>query len=182
MNNKKKTMRRLAGGIAAVILLIGCLCITTYALFYVTVRVEDNYFQTGEIKINLNDEKPVITADEYIFEPGMTVIKDFFIENESTWEVYYRIYFENVDGDLADVLEIAVKDGDKILWEGTASELTRENVEATDDTLAIDERRELELWFHYPEESGNETQDESLTFNLSAEAVQTKNNPDKLFE
>lgn len=182
MNSKRKTMKKMTGGIAAVIFLVCCLCITTFALFYVQVKVEENYFQTGEIKINLNNGKPVITEDEYLFEPGMTVVKDFFIKNEGTGDAYYKIYFTNVGGELEDVLEISIKDGDEVLWSGTAKELSYGNVEAADGELAVGEQRDLTMWFHYPEASGNKTQGKSLNFELCAEAVQTKNNPDKLFE
>ena len=79
-----KTAKKLTGGIIAIIVLAVCLCITTFALVYETVSVENNLFHTGEVKINLNDGKPVIREHEFLFEPGMTVVKDFFIENDST--------------------------------------------------------------------------------------------------
>lgn len=144
-----KTAKRLTGGIIAIIVLAVCLCITTFALVYASVSVENNLFHTGEIKINLNDGKPVIQEHEFIFEPGMTVVKDFFIENDSTWDVYYRLYLDNVSGGLADVLTVTIKDGDKTLYSGTANELTRQNVVAADDTLKIGQRRNLIVIFHY---------------------------------
>ena len=176
-----KTAKKLTGGIVAIIVLAVCLVITTFALVYASVSVENNLFRTGEVKINLNDGEPVIREHEFLFEPGMTVKKDFFIENESTWDVYYRLYFDNVSGGLADVLEITVKDGDKVLYSGTANELTKQNVVAADDTLKIGQRRNLIVIFHYPESSGNDTQNLDLTFTMCAEATQTKNNPNKLF-
>jgi len=130
-----KTAKKLTGGIVAIVILALCLCITTFALVYASVSVNNNIFHTGEVKINLNDGKPVIQEHEFLFEPGMTVVKDFFVENESTWDVYYRLYLDNVSGGLADVLTITVKDGDKTLYSGTANELTRQNVLAADDTL-----------------------------------------------
>ncbi len=177
MNDAKK----LTLGIVAIIILALCLCVTTYALVYASVSVENNLFHTGRVKINLNNGQPVIRENEFNFEPGMTVEKDFFVKNESTWEVYYKIYFEDVSGDLADVLIISVKDGDKVLYTGTASDLTRKNVLAADDTLKVDERRNLKIFFHFPEECGNEAQNRDLAFTLCAEATQTKNNPGKLF-
>lgn len=176
-----KTAKKLTGGIVAIVLLTVCLCITTFALVYASVSVENNLFHTGEVKINLNNDEPVIREHEFLFEPGMTVRKEFFIENESTWDVYYRIYLDNLSGGLADVLDITVRDGDKILYSGTASELTRQNVAAADDTLKIGQRRNLTVTFYYPEEKGNDTQNLDLTFTMCAEATQTKNNPNKLF-
>lgn len=179
---ENKTAKRLTGGIIAIVALAVCLCITTFALVYASVSVENNLFHTGKVKINLNDGKPVIREHEFIFEPGMTVKKDFFIENDSSWDVYYRIYLENVSGGLKDVLEITVKDGDRALYSGTASELTQQNVTAADDTLKIGQKRNLTVYFHFPEDKGNETQNRDLTFTMCAEATQTKNNPNRLFD
>ena len=176
-----KTSKRLTGGIAAVIVLAVCLCITTFALVYATLSVENNLFRTGEVKINLNDGKPVIREHEFLFEPGMTVVKDFFIENDSTGDVYYRIYLDNVSGGLGSVLTVTIKDGDKVLYNGTANELTVQSVTAADDILKIGQRRELTAVFHYPEDKGNDTENLDLAFTMCAEATQTKNNPNKLF-
>ncbi len=181
MNDNSKTAKKLTGSIIAVVVLALCLCITTFALVWATVSVDNNLFHTGTVKINLNDGKPVIEEHEFLFEPGMTVKKDFFIENESTCDVYYKLYFDNVNGGLADVLQITVKDGDRTLYQGTAAELNRTEVTAADDVLKIKERRELTVYFYFPADAANSTQNLTLTFDLCADAVQTKNNPNKLF-
>lgn len=177
-----KTAKKLTGGIIAIVVLAICLCVNTYALVWATVSVDNNLFHTGSVKINLNDGNPVIQEHEFLFEPGMTVKKDFFIKNESTWDVYYRIYLDDVSGGLADVLTITVKDDDKVLYSGTANELTKQNVTASDDILGIGVRRDLTVYFHFPEEEGNSAQGLDLTFTICAEATQTKNNPYKLFD
>ena len=182
MNDNRKTAKKLTGSIIAVIVLAICLCITTFALVWATVSVDNNLFHTGKVKINLNDGKPVIEEHEFLFEPGMTVKKDFFIENQSTWDVYYKLYLDNVNGGLADVLQITVKDGEKTLYQGTAENLKRNAVAAAVDVLKIKERRELTVYFHFPEEAGNSAQNLTLTFDMCADAVQTKNNPNKLFD
>lgn len=182
MSNNSATSKKLTASVVAVIFLAICLCMTTFALVWATVSVDNNLFHTGMVKINLNDGKPVIEEHEFLFEPGMTVKKDFFIENQSTWDVYYKLYFTDVEGGLANVLDITVKDGDRTLYQGKASDLTRENVGAADDVLRLNERRELTVYFHFPEEAGNRTQNLVLTFSMSADAVQTKNNPNKLFK
>ena len=179
--NQNTTSKKLNSSVVTVFILAISLCITTFALVWATVSVENNLFHTGIVKINLNDGKPVIEEHEFLFEPGMTVKKDFFIENQSTWDVYYRLYFTDVEGGLADVLDITVKDGEKILYSGKASDLTRENVGPANDVLKLNERRNLTVYFHFPEEAGNSTQNLVLTFSMSADAVQTKNNPNKLF-
>ena len=178
---ENKTAKRLTGGIVTIIVLAICLCFTTFALVYSSVSAENNLFGTGEVKINLNDGKPVIQEHEFLFEPGMTVVKDFFIENDSTWDVYYRLCLDNVSGGLADVLEVSIMDGDRVLYRGTANELTQQNVAACDDVLKIGQRRNLSVVFHYPENMGNDTQNLNLTFTMCTEATQTKNNPNRLF-
>ncbi len=193
---KTKTARKLTAGILAIIVLSICLCVTTFALIYAKVEIENNLFETGTVKINLNDGKAVITdADGFLFEPGMTVKKEFFVENESTWDVYYRIYFDEVSGGLSDILEITIKDGETVLWQGTAKELTRDKVSAAEnalktkgsesltkeEALAAGVRKDLQIYFYYPPDSGNAGQNMALTFNLCAEATQTKNNEDRAF-
>lgn len=175
------TAKKLTGGIITIIILALCLCLTTFALVWATVSVENNLFHTGSVEINLNDGKPVIHENEFIFEPGMTVQKDFFIENNSTWSVYYKIYFDNVSGGLGDVLLVTVKDGEKTLYTGTANELTRQKVTAADDILEMKEKKTLTVVFYYPEDKGNDTQNLDLTFTICADATQTKNNPNRLF-
>ncbi len=179
---ESKTRTKLTWGIITVIVLAVCLCATTFALMYAAVSVENNLIHSGEVKINLNDGEPVIQAHEFLFESGMTVKKDFFIENEGTWDVYYRLYLDNVSGGLADVLEVTIKDGDKVLYSGTASTLDAQNATAADDLLKIGQRKDLTICFHFPEEAGNAAQSLDLNFNLCAEATQTKNNPNKQFQ
>lgn len=179
--NRSPTAKRLTGGIVAIVVLAICLLITTLALVYATVSVDNNLFHTGEVNINLNDGQPIINEHEFLFEPGMTVEKSFFIENDSTWDVYYKLYLDNVSGGLANVLTVTIKDGDKVLYSGTADELTKQQVVAADDTLKVKERKRLTATFHFPEEKGNETQNHNLVFTLCADATQTKNNPNKLF-
>ena len=182
MSKNNKTAKKLTVSLTAVIILSFCLCITTYALVRETVSVENNIFQTGVVQINLNGGKPVIEEHEYLFEPGMTVEKPFYIKNESTWAVYFKIYFDNVEGGLAEILEITILDGDKVLYEGTASSLMRQNVIAADDILLAGEKRDLTIRFHYPENSIKATQNWKLRFDLCADAVQEKNNPNKDFD
>lgn len=180
--SKKKITKKLTVSIGTIVILAVCLCITTFALIYPNVKVEDNLFKTGTIKINLNDGKPVIKEDEFLFEPGMTVEKKFFLENQGTWDVYYKLYFDHVEGELSKILDVEIREGDRVLYRGKASELTKEQIGAAKDVLKVEERKNLIISFHYPKQEGNEGQAQSLSFDLKADAVQTKNNPEKLFE
>ncbi len=179
MNNAK----RLSISIATLVVLCVCLCVTSFALGMAVYEVKNNSFQTGGIEIDLNGGKPVITADEFLFEPGMTVEKPFYIQNNGTWAVYYKLYFSQVSGNLGDVLDVTIlnEDGEELL-SGKLAALTEKNVPALENELAMNERQDLTVRFHFPEGEGNIYQGGSLRFELSAIAVQTKNNPDKEFD
>lgn len=181
MNEPKK----LNISIATLVVLFLCLCVTAFALAYAMLRVDNNVFETGEIDIDLNGGNPVIKDDEFLFEPGMTVEKSFYIENKGTWAVYYKLYFSNVKGDLGDVLDVTIKnaDGDgKVLLQGKLSKLNRHNVPVAEDELQVGERRDMTIIFHFPEDAKNTAQSDNVSFELSALAVQTKNNDGKEFE
>lgn len=70
MSERKKTDKKLAASVLTIVVLAVCLCVTTFALVYSTVTVENNLFQTGTVKINLNDGRPVIEEHEFLFVPG----------------------------------------------------------------------------------------------------------------
>ncbi len=181
MKKRDNTTQSLTVSLTVLVLLLICLCITTSALVRAILVVDNNFFRTGYIKVDLNGGAPVITEDEFLFEPGMTVEKDFYVENQSSWDVYYKLYFENVSGPLANELDVTLKSREKVLWEGIMSDLTLENVNAAEDVLALNEHRVFTLSMHFPEDVGNEAQGTYLKFDLGVQAVQTKNNPYKLF-
>ena len=176
------TQEKLKIGIILLVILLIILCILTFTLVYSIVSVDSNIFRTGSVSINLNDGKPIIEDEECRFGPGMTVEKEFFLENNSTYSVYYKIYFDNVGGGLADVLQVTIYNGNDVLYKGTASQLTRDNVLAANDELKISEKRVLKVSFEFPDGAGNVDGDPVLTFDLCADAVQTKNNPERLFD
>lgn len=181
-DESKKTAKKVTAGICIVLVLSFCLCLTTFALAYATLSVEYNVFSTANMRINLNDGKPVVEEDEFYFAPGMTVTKEFFLENQSTIGVYYKIYFEEIEGGLADVLIVTVRAGDEELYKGRASEFLRNKVEAAENQLGVGATQNFEIEFHFPSTAGNAAQGQELTFKLAAEAVQAQNNPFKRFD
>ncbi|MBR5156631.1 MAG: hypothetical protein IKW59_02575 [Clostridia bacterium] len=174
-------IKKLTICIVIIVILAICLCVTTFALVYSIVMVDENVFKTGTVEINLNDSKPIITQDEFLFEPGMTVRKDFFIENEGSDAVYYKIYFDKLSGGLAKVLNVKIfdKETGNMLYSGKAEGLVRENCDSAE--LMLNETRILTAEFHYPQESGNETQNMSMSFDMCAVATQKKNNTNREF-
>ena len=174
--------KKLLGGLILLIVLSICLCLTTFALVYSMISLENNIFKTGVVSIDLNGGKPIIEDSELLFAPGMSEQKTFYIKSNSTCDVYYRVYFENVTGSLAPCLDVTILDGEDILYTGKASNLTQETTKTADREIAIGECRELTITFSFPKDQGEGLQSQHLTFDLRADAVQAKNNLDKAFD
>ena len=186
LDNEKSILKKITTGVVIFIILCVCLCITTLALIYTMVTVEDNVFQTGYVAINLNDGEAVISDTDITFEPGMTIKKDFFIENESPRPIYYKLYFNDLQGDLAKVLKVTIvdktdADNVTVLYDKVADEMRRFNVETVESPIEGGERRQLEIIFHLEESENNDYQKSGMSFDLCADAVQAENNTDKEF-
>ena len=186
--NRNNSMKRLTSHVILVVFLAICLCVSTFALMFASVN-DTNVFVTGNVGISLKTElagNKIIGEDEFLFEPGMTVEKSFLLENVGTTPIYYRLYFVNVEGDLADILEITIRDEDKVIYKGIMSQMVASVTKwaSYDDagvvkfmTLDNKESRHLTISFHYPKDSGNEGKNTEAKFDLWAEAVQVENNP-----
>lgn len=182
---KSKIYYKLMVRIAMVVILILAMTVVTYGYAMSVLRVDDNAFTTGLIDIDLNGGLPVV-ADLKDIEPGATYVREFYIRNNSTDEggVYYKLYFEDISGIMANILDITIADRDsgEVLLSGKMNDLTEDRVLAFDDILEMGETRWFTVSFHYPIDGDNRGMGTELLFSLSADAVQTKNNPDKLFE
>lgn len=203
-NAKNNIQRRLTINLVTIIILAICLCITTFALVS-SMWVRNNTFDTGKVDIDLwgqyyestknttdpkGPDKSIIHDSEFRFEPGMTVVKPAYVTNKSSDPVYCKLFFKDISGDLADILEITIKDGTNVLYQGKASNLTGENNGTDADSkkyalgtteIAKDATKEYTVIFHYPKNEGNSGQGKCLEFTMVAEAVQTKNNPNAEF-
>lgn len=180
---EKITRRRWLGSAAVTVLLALGLMVTTLAVALSVAVRPDDIFSTGVIQLNLNDSQPVITEGEYLFEPGMTVRKSFFLENEGA-ECWYKLYFADVHGSLAASLEVTVSDGSAVLFSGKLSDLTRERAEIAGSLPpagTAGSRRDMAIVFHLPEDAGNGAQGGTLSFDLCADGTQVRNNPGKNF-
>ncbi len=167
--------KKLQINVVTMILLCVGLCITSFALSYTVIKIENNYFHTGEIKLNLNDGKAIIDERDPLFEPGMTIVKDFFIKNNGFEPIYYKLNFTGISGDLRDVIEVTIYDKNNYkLISGKISEFETEK--ELIGSLSRYERQDLKAHFHFPKDSGNEYKDKELQFKMSAIAVQTRNN------
>ncbi len=177
----KKLIRCLITSIVTVIVLASLLCVTSFTLIHASLSVKGNIFSTGEVRINLNGGKTIINEDEFLFKSGTEVKKDFYIENLSTCGVWYRLFFDHIEGDLGKYLDVQILDGKNVLSSGKLSELTKDKVSAYDSPLESGEKKNLTISFQLSEEIGNDAMNQFLIFDFGAEAVQVRNNPDKKF-
>ncbi len=144
--------------ILAVILIVFLLIICCVAIHY-------------RVQIDLNGGRPVLDAGAYTLAPGMTLQKDFYVRNVGNSPIRYKLYFHRLSGGLAEILEITVRSGDTVLYRGTPAELTKKQVSEADDILKPGQVRDLQILFHFPAHAGNEVQDLSLDFDLSADGM-----------
>lgn len=171
---KFTTEEKLIMGIVLVSMLAGCLVLTTLILTHDGISITEVSSHNGDIYLNLNDGCPLIQEHEVLFQPGTIVEKEFFIENSSPDNVYYRLYLDDLSGALANVLTITIKDGCNILYCATADQLTSADTVNAIDILYAGQRKYLTVIFYFPEDEENETQNLSLQFTVHAEAVQAQ--------
>ena len=220
--NNSSNLKKLIISIIIIIILMVCFITSTFALINNKVTVEDNEFQTGIVDIQISELEPIYSKEfdpqysdlepsqlenftKFLFEPGMLAAYTFSITNNSTTDVYYRLYLDiqedeetdELDNGLADLLEVTVTiddtddnpDDDTVLFSNVkASNLSKDSINdfIKDNPNSVDELDEgksksYKIYFHYPSDSNNSGQDKSLSFKLSVEATQTKNNTDKEF-
>ena len=176
----KKNRRRLFLGIFLTVLLVLMLGITSLALIYQKVTVEENLFQTGTVSIISLNEEPVFDLEKV--EPGMVLKEDFILRNDSTCDVHYRLYFTNVDGEMAEIIQVEVFDADTAIHEGIMADMNGQKSEGANGILREGEQRAMTIVLKVLEDCENLMQGQALTFDLNADAVQVVNNPDGLFE
>lgn len=180
----KNVAKRLTAGIVTIILLMAALSVTTFVLVATTFTTEGKFaYSAGNVKINLNDGKAVISDYSGSFAPGKRIERNFTIENLSSCDVWYKFYFANVSDAFDESVSVEIKDGAATLVKGKMVQLTEENTEAVETSLAAGEKKTLTIVFVFDETAGgNKPNGRLLQFDFSVKAVQVKNNPDKKFD
>ena len=178
---KHNTAAKLTGAIAITIIFLACLCITSLALSSAGISIRGNIFSMAAVSININDGKPVISKGDFTFEPGASIQREFFIENTGTADVWYKIYFSNVTGNMSDHIDVSIATGDAVLYSGKMSELTKSDVTTSETMLRIGEKLVLSITFTMSANANNDCLNETLVFDICVDATQAKNNPNKKF-
>jgi len=175
--NEQNLKKKLNLMIVTVILLVCGLVVTSAALASSIVGVRNNRFSmSAGVELTVNNGKPVVDVTDVLYEPGGTYQSEFPISNLGTFDVWYRVYFTNVEGALKENITVTIKEKDgKVLCEGKMSELNAEKVAIS--SLAAGEEKTLFVTFHFSADADNEKQGQTVTFNITADATQKKNNP-----
>jgi|GEM_PF-1266812 len=175
------TRRTLWKRLIAIFALGAMLVATSFALMIVSVAVPDNTFETAKVGLDLNDGAPVFDGVDLLLEPGRTLLRDFNVTNESTVDVYCRLYLQNLEGPLSGMVVFSLYDGEELLFSANAVNFDRSAPFTLQQPLSPGESKTLTLAVEMDKNAGNSGQDTYLTFDLSADAVQARNNPDKVF-
>ena len=179
--NEQNLKKKLTVMIVIVVLLSLGLAITSFALASAIAQVRNNRFAMSMgVELTINDGKPVVDVTDMVYEPGGTYVSEFPIANLGTFDVWYRVYFTDVKGVLKDYITVTIKEADgTVLCKGTMSELSSDKVAVS--SLAAGEEKTLTIEFYFSSEAGNAAQGQSVSFNITANATQKKNNLDKDF-
>lgn len=180
--NEHNLKKKLTMMIVTVILLSLGLAITSLALAGSIAQIRNNRFamSTGiNLKINGidsdGDGPPVVDMNDILFEPGGTYKSEFSVANDGTFEVWYRVYFTDVNGVLKDYITVTIKEADGTeLCKGTMSELSADQVKV--GTLEANQQKTLSIEFYFPSDVGNNAQGQSVSFNIKVDATQKQNN------
>lgn len=175
------TRRAIWKRLIAVFVLGAMLAATSFALMLISVSVPDNAFETAAVSLDLNGGKPVFDGLDLLLEPGRTILRDFDVTNQSTVDVYCRLYLQKLEGPLSSMVVFSLYEGDKLLFEANAVDFDRTAPYTLPETLAPGEVKTLTLAVKMEETAGNRGQGTGLMFNLSADAVQARSNPNQAF-
>ena len=179
--NEQKLKKKLTMMIVTVVLLSIGLIVTSFALASSIAQIRNNRFAMSMgVELTINDGKPVVDVTDMVYEPGGTYVSEFPIANLGTFDVWYRVYFTDVEGVLKDYITVTIKESDgTVLCRGTMSELGSDKVAVS--SLVAGEEKTLYIEFYFSSEAGNVAQGQTVVFNITANATQKQNNPNKDF-
>lgn len=179
--NEQKLKKKLTMMIVTVVLLSLGLTITSLASASSIAKIRNNRFAMSMgVELKVNDGQPVVDINDIIFEPGGTYQSEFPVANLGTFDVWYRVYLTGVTGELQDDIIVTIKEKDgTVLSKGTMNQLTADK--AMTGSLAAGEEKTLIIEFYFSPDADNSAQGQTVSYNITADATQKKNNPDKDF-
>ena len=175
--NEQNLKKKLNVMIVTVVLLVCGLTITSLALASSIVSVRNNHFAMSMgVELKINEGNPVVDVTDVLYEPGGTYRSEFPIANLGSFDVWYRVYFTEVEGPLKDFITVTIKEKDgTVLCNGTMNDLRSDKVAVS--SLAAGEEKTLYIEFYFSPDTDNSAQGQTVSFNITANASQKQNNP-----
>lgn len=172
MSKKKKIVTRILFALSLMLIMV--VVVMAIAMNSTTL---DTVIRTGTIDINLNDGVVIFSEDDLNLQPSQSVKKEIFIENVGTEDFYYRIYLEEISGELVNstIFNIYDENGNLLKTVETA-DFNSANYFTTDEIVEVGESLVFEIEIVFADVSGNVYQDGELNFDIVASAIQSKNN------
>lgn len=168
-----QTKKRIAVSAFAALALVLAAAGVAIAMFWAHERLPENRFATGTVSIALEG-----SFGEANIELGHTVIENFAVTNKGGADAYWRMSFENLQGPLADALDVTVIDDAGVqVYHGSAVDLDAGMAYAQGSrSLAPGQTATFTVRVHMSESAGNGYQGADVTFDVKVDAVQSKNN------
>lgn len=180
--NERNPRKKLNILLVTIILLVSGLSITSFALTSSVVTLRNNRFtmSTG-VELEINHGNPVFEGNGVPYEPGGRYQSEFPITNPGPLDVWYRIYITDVEGGHGEDITVTIKEQDgTVLCQGKMNELDANK--AATSSLAAEEEKILSIEFCFSPDAENDAQGQTISFSITADATQKKNNPMGLFE
>ncbi len=160
---KRVYLRKLVfATVASVVLVLG-LAVTSVALARASA-----FSESANVKIHLDNDAPLICIEDGSFAPGSKVIRNFEVKNTGRSMLSYRLYFDNVEGALGDIVQVIIKDGDQVLYQGTINQLNKYDNRNVGKMLTKNDPHELTAEFYYPPDQPMLEPGMGVTFDLCA--------------
>ena len=177
-DRKKKSITFLVIGITC---LLGVAALA-WALLWAHADLPGNSFQTGEVKIDLNDGQPVF-ARGVDLEPGRSLTEDFTLTNAGSADCYWRLHAAGVTSDLDDALMVDIVDkaSGTTLYSGSMTGLRSPQACKGADVLPVGQSIVLTAIVRMASHAGNDYQGTDVSFDLVADATQARNNAGRDF-
>ncbi len=175
----KKTINRIFNKKTAPIFITAILTITAIILFSCSLN-RVGFFRANKVEISFNDGKSLMESPA-VLSPGETWSKHTFIENTGKSSVYYRFYLIDMEGDLKYDVQLCVMLNGNVCFEGLATDFNVKNAVVGEDVLSKGEKADILIVVFLSDDNSVNDKSVNFSFDIKVDAVQSKNNPKKVF-
>ncbi len=121
----------------------------------------------NQLIISINDGN-IFDEDGLVYAPGETRTSPLIIKNNGFHDVYYKIYLDNVRGELKDSIIFKIYLDDKLMHCVLASEFNKSHPFISNKPIKVKETHTYVLEIEIMCDIGNEFQNQILNFDIVA--------------